>query len=81
MMVRISLPNSTSYDHTLAGILGGLSRYRIHQTVGGRIDLFLDGATLLFAVRDCNVDQAGVGGFVRCSKQQRRIRCRILVNV
>jgi len=41
---------------------------KFHQTVCGGVHLFLDGATLLPAVRDCNVDQAGVCGFVRCSK-------------
>jgi hypothetical protein len=41
---------------------------RIHQTVGGGIDLLLDGTALLPAVRDRDVDQPGVRGFVRCKK-------------
>jgi hypothetical protein len=35
-------------------------------------------ATLLLAVRNCDIDHAGVCGFVHRSEYQRRVCCRIL---
>jgi hypothetical protein len=41
---------------------------KTHKAVNSGFDLLIDIATLLFAVFDCDIDQAGVGGFVRRSK-------------
>jgi hypothetical protein len=51
---------------------------KTHKAVNSGIDLLMDRATLLLAVRDCDIDYAGVCGFVHRSEYQRRICCRIL---
>jgi hypothetical protein len=41
---------------------------KTHKAVNSGLDLLMDIATLLLAVCDCDVDQAGVSWFVRRSK-------------
>jgi hypothetical protein len=51
---------------------------RTHQAICRGVDLFVDGATFLSTIRDCDINQTSVCGFVRRSEQQRWICRRIL---
>ena len=60
----------TKFDELQFHISGGLSEncLKTNKAVNSGFDLLMDISTLSLAVCNCDIDQAGVSGFVRRSK-------------